>query len=353
MRDQVKRISRFRPVLAALLCLILIISLGGAARAGGPYVIPEGATAGPCPNEDNYGSLTVEEAAKLLEVAKRAEDMGLLEPGELGFDPEAHFDLNTPILYYLDETIFAVCWKEHIWGNTCSFAEIKIADPSQFRRKLAGDSYQYPQQFLASELSREVNAVVAMNADFYQFRDYGVVVYDREIYRCNQAPIGSHYTMSNFIDNCFVTAEGDLLFRYMGEEMTPESLQTFIEENDVLFSIAFGPVLVENGEPYPRFSYPVGEVDQGYSRAGIGQLGPRHYLYMSLNHSPQKEARWDTYTFAVHFASKGVEKAYCLDGGQTGELVFRHEPYNYMDYGVEREVSDILYFCSALPENGA
>ena len=119
----------------------------------------------------------------------------------------------------------------------------------------------------------------------------------------------------------------------------------------LLFSIAFGPILVENGEPYPCFSYPVGEVDQGYSRAGIGQLGPRHYLYMSLNHSPQKDARWDTYTFAVHFASKGVEKAYCLDGGQTGEVVFQHEPYNYMDYGVERTVSDILYFCTALPEN--
>ena len=340
-----------RRILATLLCLVISLSLCGLALAEVPYVIPEGATVGPIPNAENYGSVPIEDAAKILEVAKRAEEMGLLEPGELNFDPEAHFGYESPILYYLDETIFAVCWKEHIWGNTCSFAEIKVADASQFRRKLAGDMYQYPQQFLASELSRQVNAVIAMNADFYQFREYGVVVYDREIYRCDPSPISTHYTRSNYIDNCFVTAGGDLLFVHRGEEMTPESLRNYIDENDVLFSIAFGPILVENGEPYPCFSYPVGEVDQGYSRAGIGQLGPRHYLYMSLNHSPQKEARWDTYTFAVHFASKGVEKAYCLDGGQTGEVVFQHEPYNYMDYGVERTVSDILYFCTALPEN--
>ena len=183
MRIPYKRTGAFRCLSAALLCLVLSVSLCGPALAEGPYVLPEGTTVGPPPKEENYGSLTPEEAPKILEVAKRAEEMGLLEPGEFNFDPEAHFDSEAPILYYLDETIFAVCWKEHIWGNTCSFAEVKVADASQFRRKLAGDTYQNPQQFLASELSQQVNAVIAMNADFYQFRQYGVVVYDRAIPR--------------------------------------------------------------------------------------------------------------------------------------------------------------------------
>ena len=38
-----------------------------------------------------------------------------------------------------------------------------------------------------------------------------------------------------------------------------------------------------------------------------------------------------------------------LDGGQTGELVFRGEPYNYIDFGMERNVSDILWFATAIP----
>ena len=52
--------------------------------------------------------------------------------------------------------------------------------------------------------------------------------------------------------------------------------------------------------------------------------------------------------FAQHFAEKPVQTAYCLDGGQTGEVVFRGTPYNYIDFGVERTVSDILYFATAV-----
>ena len=46
-----------------------------------------------------------------------------------------------------------------------------------------------------------------------------------------------------------------------------------------------------------------------------------------------------------------MQTAYCLDGGQTGEVVFRGEPYNYIDFGSERLVSDIIYFATAIPES--
>ena len=142
------------------------------------------------------------------------------------------------------------------------------------------------------------------------------------------------------------------MYKRLGEENTWESIQQFIWDYDILFTIAFGPVLVENGQPLVCDWYPVGEIDKGYSRAGIGQVDQLHYLYMSLNHSPEKEARWTVNTFAQHFAEKGVITAYCLDGGQTGEVVFQGEPYNYIDFNKERQVSDILYFATALPEEG-
>ena len=52
--------------------------------------------------------------------------------------------------------------------------------------------------------------------------------------------------------------------------------------------------------------------------------------------------------FARHFGEKNVPVAYCLDGGQTGEMVFRGEVYNHVDFGEERRVSDNIYFASAL-----
>ena len=131
---------------------------------------------------------------------------------------------------------------------------------------------------------------------------------------------------------------------------TEESIRKFIEDNDILFSVAFGPVLIDDWEPRSWDWYPVGEVNQGYSRAGIGQMGPCHYLYMSLNHGDQA-ARWTVSQFAQHFAQKPVITAYCLDGGQTEEVVFRGEAYNYMDFGKERLVSDLLYFVTAIPED--
>ena len=73
---------------------------------------------------------------------------------------------------------------------------------------------------------------------------------------------------------------------------------------------------------------------------------------MVLSHSKEKEARWTVNTFAKHFAEKGVQSAFCLDGGQTGEVVFKGEPYNHIDFRNERQVSDILYFGSALPPEG-
>ena len=70
---------------------------------------------------------------------------------------------------------------------------------------------------------------------------------------------------------------------------------------------------------------------------------------MSLNHSNEKAARWTVNQFAQHIAEKGVVNAYGLDGGQTSEIVFQGQPYNYIDFNAERLVSDIIYFATAIP----
>ena len=70
---------------------------------------------------------------------------------------------------------------------------------------------------------------------------------------------------------------------------------------------------------------------------------------MSLNHCPEKAGSWTVTEFARHFGEKtAVRWAYCLDGGQTGEMVFRGRPYNHIDFGWERTVSDNIYFASAI-----
>ena len=314
------------------------------------YEIDENAAVAPPPDPEGYAVFLPEQADQVLTLAEQARDWGLLTADEaLAFSAGADFVPGSEIRTYLDPSIFSICWKELIDGNTCSFCETRVADGSQLRRKLAEDSYGSSIQYYASELAAQTNAVAAMNADYYLFRDLGVVVYKRQLYRFREEPFAGSLMKYNAVDNCFVTGGGDLLFTHAGEEFSREEMEQFIADNEVIFSFAFGPVLVEDGKPISCDGYPVGEVNQGYSRAGIGQLGSLHYLYMSLNHSPEKEARWTVTTFAQHFAEKGVDRAYCLDGGQTGELVFQGQPFNHIDFGTERLVSDIFYFASAIP----
>jgi exopolysaccharide biosynthesis protein len=313
------------------------------------YYIPEGSLPAP-PREACYGSASIEEAASVMDVIARARDYGLLgKDEETAFDPNANFYYRSDIQYYLDETILTICWKEIVDGNVCSFSEVKIADASQFCRKLSGDAFGSPNQYFASELALASNAVVAMNADYYLFRDLGIVVYDRTLYRFKTAKLNSRYKKYNCIDNLFINGDGDFIFFDAGTEIEQADLERYLIDNDVRFSLAFGPVLVRGGVPQECLWYTVGEVNGSYSRAGIGQMGKLHYLYMCVNHASGMMEIWPVSVFAVHFAEKGVRDAYCLDGGQTAEIVFRGVPYNRVDHGAERLVSDIIFFASALP----
>ncbi|MBQ9331455.1 MAG: phosphodiester glycosidase family protein, partial [Oscillospiraceae bacterium] len=314
------------------------------------YSIPEGDTVAPKPREANFGSVSPDNAAQLLPVIEQARNSGLLEGQDMIFSPDLNFRPDTDIQYYYDETILTILWKELINGNTVSCCEVKIADASQFRRKFVDDTFGSSNKLFATSLAASVNAVVAMNADFYMFRDFGIVVYGRDLYRFSEANYTGSYKKYNCTDTMFVTDQGDLLFWHRLEEATPDEMKAWIDENHIVFSIAFGPVLVENGQLQVCDWYPAGEIDRGYSRAGIGQKDHLHYFYMSLNHSPEMEARWTVNQFGEHMYERGLQQAYCLDGGQTSEIVWRGAPFNYIDFGGEREVSDIIYFATAIPE---
>ena len=329
------------------------------------YRIPEEATVAPEPLLSGFGKVNTADAAEIMAIVQQARDSGLLGPEErIVFDPNVEFNTGSyyqDIQYYLDDTLLVICWKEIIDGNTCTFCEVKMQDGSQIRRKLAGDMFGSDVLEYTTSMHKATNAVVSVNADYYRFRDMGIVAYNRQLYRFNESLYLNRYGQDlkkyNCVDTLFVTASGDFLFFHQYEETTPEAVQQFITDNNVIFSVAFGPVLVENGmlnasRDFEEEWYPIGEVNTGYSRAGIGQVDKLHYLYMSLNHSDEKQARWHVKEFAQHFYEKGVISAYNLDGGQTGEIVFQgNEAYNHVDHvngTSSRQVSDMIYFASAI-----
>lgn len=312
------------------------------------YKIPEGTLVPAKPNPECYGELAPSDASMMQDVIDQAKKYGLLEGQNLVFDPNQELYQRGKIKYYLDETILVICWKELIDNRLISFVEVKVSDGSQFRRKIAGDSYSSSMQYYCTELTSQSNAVVGLNADFYAFRNLGITCFDGTIYRFGESPY-EKYQLYNCLDTLWVDKNGDFSFFERGTATTKEDLQQYVTDNDIKFCISFGPILVKDGVAQTTNTYPIGQTNENYSRAGIGQVDARHYLYMMVgNEGPMT---CTTNEFAVYMQQKGVIQGYNMDGGQTGEIVMNGTAYNYIDFGNERAVSDIIYFATALEES--
>lgn len=316
-------------------------AMGDLAYIKKQYTLDYYSTVAPKPDASKYGTVSISEADKVMDVIATAESYGLLDGQELIFDPSTQFYWDSDIQYYCDETILVICWKEQIENRVCSCVEVKIADGSQIRRKVMNDTFGSSEEGYASELAKSANAVVAMNADYYMYRSIGACVYQGQVGRFDTS-----------CDLLLIDANGDFIMLRASELTDAAALQQFVTDNNVIFGMAFGPILVKDGELQQlsgSYGGGIGEMYEQYSRAGIGQVDKLHYLYMTVNHSKDATPRADVNTFAKIIYSKGVKNAYNFDGGQTSEIIFNGNMYNYVDWGNERTVSDIIYFATAIP----
>lgn len=302
------------------------------------YTIPADAAAAPKPNPSLYGSV------------RKPEDMEpVLEQAKWVLDGQkTYFQLNQQIYddslirYYLDETILAVTWQEVHDDSVYTFSEIKVEDASQFRRHLAGGEYGSNMQYLTTEMAETVNAVVASAGDFYRFRDFGAVVYQGQAKRVE----------GTYAETCYIDFSGDMHFTRAGEVLTTQAVQQYVDENNINFSLAFGPILVENYELQEHSWYGVGEINEGYARSALCQMDSLHYLVVTANTTGVHQTIPTVAMFAKNIAATGCRMAYCLDGGQTATIVMNNELVNRPVYGQQRKISDIIYFATAVPEGG-
>lgn len=291
----------------------------------------------PKPNYAHYGK--ADTAAEMMWVLEEAKDL-------IG-DRQLTFNENTPvwemdkIYYYYDDTILVITWKQSMDGVIHTVSEVIIAHASQLRRALAGGEFGSDKQFFATEIAASVNAVVSTSGDFYKFRRSGIIVYNGQLRRFE----------GESVDTCFINDEGDLLFVKRKEIMTEAEAQQYIADNNVRFSLAFGPVMVENGINVTPRSYEIGEINGQYTRSAIGQKGKLHYLlvntssYMDLNLTDRLTLK----AFADNLIELGAQNVYALDGGQTTVIAMCGDMISRPDFEHQRQISDIIYFATAIP----
>ena len=303
------------------------------------YWIEEGTLVAPEPDQSLFGRTA--DPDKLTQVLHEAR--WLLDGQTTYFQPDQQLYEGSDVRYYLDDSIFAITWQEVHDGSVYTFSEIKVSHPSQFRRHLAGGEYGSDMQYLTTEMAAEVNAVVASAGDFYRFRDFGAVVYQGEAKRVE----------GTYAETCYIDANGDMHFTYGGDVLTVEDVQTFVDEHDIQFSLAFGPILVDNYEEVPHTWYGVGEITEEYARAALLQMDTLHYIVVTANTTGNYQKIPTVAQFQKNVAATGCRMAYSLDGGQTATIVMNDELVNRPVYGQQRKISDIIYFATAVPEGGA
>ena len=318
----------------------ILAELGGKLDVERSYWLNDSDKVAPKPNADCYGQS--DDAVSLQWLLDDAAKV--LKGQSTLFTTETPIKAGSKVQYYLDDTIFAVTWKQVVNNCTFTFSEVKIAHPSQFRRFLSGGQYGSGVLHTTSEMATSINAVVASAGDYYSYRPGGLVINNGTIHR----NIGF-----NTLDTCYINNDGDLLFTRRGELNKLEELNQFVEENNVRFSLCFGPLMLLNGENCVPGYYSLGEINQIYPRAALCQMDKLHYVVVTANMEEPNYNRPTVAGFAKSLQDMGIPTAYTLDGGQTATIVMNNQVINTVSYGAEREISDIIYFATAIPSGQA
>lgn len=293
----------------------------------------------PIPKRDDSRYGTAESAAELSWLLEEAAP--LLDGQETLFTVDTPIREGTVINYYYDESILAITWQQIIDRIIYTIAEVKICDPSQFRRYLVDDVWGSHRLMTTTALSKQAGAVIAGSGDHFRARKEGIVVYDREVKR---------FAGEYCIDNCFVDTNGDLILTPRGTFFKVEEVTSFIEEHDIRFGFAFGPILVKDGKKANPAIYTLGEVLDTYPRAALCQKDKLHYLIVTVNGKGSDRNYPTIDMLATEIEKFNVQQAYSLDGGQTGAIAMQDKLMNPNEYKTgQRAIGDMFFFHTAVP----
>ena len=220
-------------------------------------------------------------------------------------------------------------------NNTTYYAvDIQLSDASYLKTALAEDTFGRNIKAATSTIADSHQAILAINGDYYGFRDQGYVLRNGVIYRDTARDADSDDAL--VIDN-----NGD--FSIISENET--SLAS-LDTTNIAQIISFGPSLVENGEITVDGSSEVSQSMTSNPRTAIGQISPLHYIIIVSDGRTNESEGLSLLALAEEMQSRGAVTAYNLDGGGSSTLYFNgsiiNNPTDGRNSG-EREVSDIVY----------
>ena len=233
---------------------------------------------------------------------------------------------------YHDGNISIEITEERVGDTTVYIADVQLASADHLKTAFADNTYGRNVTDTTSGMAEAVDAILAVNGDFYGAQQSGFVIRGGVLYR-SAAKKGA--------EDLVIYADGSFGIIREAEITAQELLDS--GARDVL---SFGPALVENGEISVSVNDEVGRAKASNPRTAIAVIDELHYLFVVSDGRTSESEGLSLYELAVFLQSKGVQTAYNLDGGGSSTMVFNGRVVNNPTSGrsiKERSVSDIVY----------
>lgn len=237
---------------------------------------------------------------------------------------------------YIDDNIQISIETDRENNTTYYVADIIIIkDSSLLKTAFANKIYGRNIKEKTSTIANENNAILAINGDFYGFRNSGYVLRNGVVYR-------DSLSTDEYGEDLVIDSEGN--FKIINEDETSISQ---LEKDGAVQVFSFGPALVENGKSVVDDNDEVGKAMVSNPRTAIGQVGPLHYIMIVSDGRTNESEGFSLKELSNILVDRGCITAYNLDGGGSSTMVFNGEVINNPTTNgksiKEREVSDIVY----------
>ena len=211
-------------------------------------------------------------------------------------------------------------------------ADVVVNDSSFLKTAFANNAYGKNVTAKTSSIAESVNAILAINGDYYGVQNSGYVLKNGTIYR----------NTSSGNEDLVIYSDGS--FEIINEDdITLEELV----EKGAYNILSFGPCLVSNEKITVSETDEVGKAMASNPRTAIGIIGENHYVFVVSDGRTNESEGLSLYELAEFMQELGAQTAYNLDGGGSSTMYFNgkvvNNPTTNGNRISERSVSDIVY----------
>lgn len=215
-------------------------------------------------------------------------------------------------------------------------ADVVLDDATTLKSAFANDSFGENITETTSAIATDLNAIFAINGDYYGFRDTGIVIRNGVVYRDEGARQGLAFYRDGTVKVYDETATN-------AEQLVADGVWN---------TLSFGPAVLQDGNIVDGIEDV--EVDTNFGnhsiqgeqpRTAVGVIGTNHLVFVVVDgRSPGYSAGVTMTGMAQIMKDLGATTAYNLDGGGSSTMYFNGALVNNpLGANKERGTSDILY----------